>query len=115
VPTAIIGQTYTFNTLFRDAANNPITITGPTAKVFRFNSAGAEVVVASGSMTAVVGDSGRYGYTFTVPTSLAAGDTLFAVMAGTDPGTSDLLVANDTVDIIYNPLEAGGLNSRFIR
>lgn len=115
MPTAILGQNYTFHALFLDAANNPLSVLGPTAKVFRFNSAGVELIVSSGSMSAVTGDPGRYQYTFTVPTSLSAGDTLFAVMSGTDPGTLTLLTTEDNVDLIYNPQLAGGINARFIR
>jgi hypothetical protein len=114
VPTAILGQNYTFHALFLDADNNPRTLLGPTAKVFRFNSAGVEVTVSSGSMSAVTGDAGRYEYTFTVPLTLSAGDTLFAVMSGQDSITLDMLVAESNVDVINNPQQAGGLNARFI-
>lgn len=115
MPTAILGQSYTFHVLFLDAANNPLSVLGPTAKVFYFNSAGVEVTVSSGSMTAVTGDPGRYRYTFTVSTSFSAGDTLFAVMSGTDPGTLTLLTAEDNVDLVYNSQTAGGINARFVR
>lgn len=115
MPTAILGQSYTFHTLFLDGSGNPLSVLGPTARVFRFNSVGAEVSVSSGSMSAVSGDPGRYQYTFTVPTTLSAGDTLFAVMSATNPNTSALLTAQDNADLIYNPQTAGGINARFIR
>jgi len=115
MPTAIIGQSYTFHTLFLDAANNPLAVQGPTARVFRFNSAGTELTVSSGSMSEVSCDPGRYRYTFTVDTTLPAGDTLFAIMSGTDPGTLEILIAEDNVDLIFNPQTAGGINARFVR
>lgn len=113
VPVAIIGQPFTFHALFLDADNQPVAVTGPTIKVFRFSPAGAEVVLTTSSMTAVSGDAGRYRYTMTVPTTLSPGDMLYATMQGVDPGTLELLLQQVSVSLAASQT-TGTLVARFI-
>lgn len=113
MPVAIIGQPFTFHALFLDADNLPIAVTGPTIKVFRFSPSGAEVVLTTSSMSAVTGDTGRYGYTMTVPTYLSPGDMLYAKMQGVDPGTLELLVQQVDVSLVASQT-TGTLVARFI-
>lgn len=111
--TAIIGRPHTFHVLFVDEDNIPIAVTGPTAKVFSFNAAGTEIIHATSSMSPVPGDTGRYELVLIVPTTLTPGQTLYADMRGTNPATSEILLTEDSADLISAP--SGGLTARFIR
>lgn len=111
--TAIIGQPFTFASLFLDADNAPIVVTGPMIKVFRFAPSGNEVVLTTTSLTAISGDPGRYQYTYSVPSDLAAGGMLYAVLYGTDPTTSGAVVQEISVQLVA-PAVSGNLIARFL-
>lgn len=111
--TAIIGQPFTFHALFQDAAGTPVAVTGATIKLFRFNPSGGEVVLTTSSMSAVTGDTGRYTYTYDVPTSMAVGDMLYALMYGVDPGTSATIRVQDEATLVSSVV--AGLVARFVQ
>lgn len=111
--TAIIGQPFTFHALFLDGNGDPVAVTGATIKLFRFNTSGGEVVITTTAMTAVSGDTGRYTYTYDVPTSMAAGDMLYALMYGVDPGTSDTIRVQDSASLVAS--STTGLVARFVQ
>ena len=101
----IIGQPFTFTVLFVDSNGDPIVPTTPTIEVFYFDNTGAkQVLVAAGTaLTAVVGDTGRYAHTITIPGALTPADEIYGVMKGTEPDTGQEIVVEQEVD----PFEPG--------
>lgn len=113
MPTATLGQPFTFNVLFLDGDGAPVSVTAPMIQVFRFSSSGGKVVLTTTNMTAVSGDTGRYVYVYDVPSTLAEGDNLYALMYGTNPDTSDMMRVQEDVSLVA-PATGGGIVARFI-
>lgn len=97
--TAIIGNSFTFQALFRDADGTPLAVNAPTINVFYFDDTGTRVdAVAPVAMTAPSpAEVGRYVHVYTIPTTFTHGDTLTAEMTGTHPISGDTLAVLDTL------------------
>jgi hypothetical protein len=105
---AVIGQPFTFTTLFVDGAGNPVTPPDPTIFAFYFLNGVQTVLVPSGTpMLPVAGDTGRFAYTLSVPSGLPDSLTLYGYMQGTDPSTSLTISAEQEVDL-FNSASGGG-------
>ncbi len=86
---AVIGSAFTFSVLFVDALNNPIAVDDPAISVFSYSQSGVkQVLVDNQPMSeSVPAETGRYTYTYTVPSSFSDGDSFVGIMQGTDPAT----------------------------
>lgn len=112
---AVIGGTHTFQVLFLDANQQPMVVVDPTITIFNYSTAGAKVVlVASTPMTAVPGDTGRYRYTYAVPSAFSPGAIFYGQMSAPDPNNPDsYLVVEEAVNAL-SPPPSGGLYARFV-
>jgi hypothetical protein len=119
VAKAIIGQPFTFTALFLDASGNPIVPADPSIYVFYFVNGVKQVLVAAGTpMTAVTGDTGRYAYTATIPSSLSESVVVYGVMECTDPSTSLTVTTEQEVDLFRSGgggTSCGGLRVSFVK
>lgn len=118
---AVIGKTFTFQTLFVDAQNDPIAVESPTVSVFSYSQSGVKQFLAAGVplVPATPAETGRYTYTVTIPTTLDDGMALYAEMRATDVGTGDRLLTEQQITLVA-PTRAGGnggggLRSRFMK
>jgi len=98
---AVIGLPFTFVALFLDSGGLPFVPPNPTVEVFYFDSDGvkASLAAAGTNMSSVVGDTGRYTYTMTLPDTLTPAQQVYATMQGTDPGSGDTAVIQQEVDL----------------
>ena len=117
--TGMIGQSYTFQVLFLDQANNPIAANNPVINVYHFETDGSKTsLVGPGEplIPAVPAELGRYTYTYTLPDTLIAGDVIYGLMQGVDPGLGITLIVEQTVDLTYQGLagQTGGMRAHFI-
>jgi hypothetical protein len=106
--TVLIGQEFVFQILFTDAIGAPIVVADATIHVFRYDSNGTKVTL----VPADPGEVGRYLYTYSVPSSLTRGDTIYGDMEGTV--AADTQRKEQDVDLL-SPTDAGsGLIAQFI-
>lgn len=110
---AVIGQPFTFTVLFLDGSGNPVVPADPTIYAFYFlNGVKTVLVPPATPMTAVAGDTGRFAYTVTIPSSLSDAIEVYAVMQGTDPSTSLTISAEQEVDLFSDTGSGGGSGLR---
>ncbi len=110
-----IGSPFTFNVLFLDSAGDPLVpLAGASIEIFYFDVDGAkQTLLAAGSaMAAVMGDTGRYVRTLTIPSDLSAAFQLYGIMKAVDPGTGMELVAEQSVDLVSIDSSNGSCNYR---
>ena len=90
---AVIGQAFTFQTLFVDVANNPVAVTNPVIDIFSFSSTGVKnpLVTAGVMVPAVPAEVGRYTYVYTIPGSFTDDTPLYAEASATSAGQTYLL------------------------
>ena len=101
MPEAVLGHTFTFQTMFVDPANVPIAVNSPAITVYSFSGTGVRQVLASGAMSpAIPAEVGRYVYAYTIPTTFNDGDTVYGDMTGIDPVTLLTLRAEEAVSVI---------------
>lgn len=117
---AVIGQPFTFTTLFVDGAGNPVTPPDPTIFAFYFlNGVQTVLVPAATPMLPVTGDTGRFAYTVTIPSDLPESVTVYAYMQGTDPSTALTINAEQDVDLFSSTGGGGstacGLRVSFVK
>ena len=86
---AVIGTAFTFSVLFVDALNNPIAVDDPLITVFSYSQAGVKQILVNNQpmIASVPAETGRYTYTYTVPSSFSDGDSFVGIMQGTDPAS----------------------------
>ena len=114
----LIGADHTFQALFTDSTGTPLAVNSPTINVFRFSATGVrqDLVAAQAMAAASPAETGRYTYVYTIPSTMDDGDVIYGEMTGVDPGTSDTLWDEQTVNII-SPNRAQrdvtGLRTRF--
>jgi hypothetical protein len=86
---AVIGNAFTFSVLFVDALNNPIEVDDPLITVFSYSQAGVKQILVNAQplIESVPAETGRYTYTYTVPSSFSDGDAFVGIMQGTDPAS----------------------------
>jgi len=113
----IIGDPFTFQTLFVDSAGIPVTVANAAITIFRFNPAGSRVVlVAAAAMTSVVTEVGRYTYLYEIPDTMTAGWMLYGTMTATDPGSGDILRDETAVELLLETtVTGGGLVANFVQ
>ena len=115
--TGMIGESFPFQVLFVDGTNVPIAVTDPTIEVYYFAETGAkvELVPAGTPMLSVGGDTGRYQYVYDIPDTFTAGQVLYGLMRGVDPGTADILLIEETVNLVIEGYgQQGGMRAHFI-
>ena len=107
---AVLGSDFTFQVLFVDSTGAPMAVNNPTIDVFNFSSSGVKQPLVSAQAMDPVSpvETGRYTYVYTIPTTMDDGDTVYGEMRGTDPGTGDLLRAEQTVTVISSNRGLGG-------
>lgn len=123
MPTAIIGQPITFQVLFVDEQNLPLTVADALITIFRFDNReggdGSRVAVATDAIMTAVGitDPGRYVYLLSNTSSLVTGDVLYSKMSGTNPDTSALMLSEQEFNMVSAVSATGstGLVARFVR
>jgi hypothetical protein len=118
VAEAVLGSAFTFQVLFVDGNNDPMAVNNPTIDVFMFSQTGVkQYLVTAQTMNAVTPvEVGRYTYVYTIPTTLDDGDLLYAEVTAEDPGTGELLRANQEVTAISANRGLGasvGMTARF--
>jgi len=117
VSKGVIGQPFTFTVLFLDGSNNPTNVTSPTIEVFYFNDSGQRIhIVAAGTVlpSSFPAETGRYSYTFTIPSTLEVHYEIYGVMRGIEPATSDNLVIEQQIDL-FPEAEPGGMRASFVK
>jgi len=120
VEQAVIGNAFVFQELFLDANNDPMTpAVGPTIDLFSYSSSGVKNSLVTGAAMAAStpAETGRYTYTYTVPTAFTDGDMLYAEVYAED-GLGTVLRMSHQVALIaatrsgaYNN---AGLSTRFV-
>lgn len=114
--TALVGEPFTFQVMWRDGLNVPVVVASPTIVVFRFDDLGEKVVLqASTAMTAVPLDTGRYVYVYDVLETLPAGSMLYGLMQATYGIQS--MVFEQEVELVSQstPSVNGGLIASFVK
>jgi len=113
----IPGQIVTFQALFVDSTNNPVVVPDAAITVFKYSSLGAreDLVAAVAMNPAAPVETGRYTYTWTVPSVLTQGDVLYVEMVGTYLG--DPVRVIETVDVVpaAETLMSPGLRVQFVK
>lgn len=108
MPFAIIGQQYTFHTLFVDGQNNPAVVNDPQIEVYVFDKEGnkASLVAAGTPLLPVQNSVGTYIYLWTVPPAwtYGVGQEVIAVMKGTDPNDLAVSISEETVTVTNSPV-----------
>jgi len=117
--TGMIGQPYTFQVLFLDQNNDPVAVNTPVIEIYHFETDGTKTsLVGPGEplLPATPAETGRYTYTYTIPDTLIAGDVIYGLMQGVDPGIGITLIVEQTVDLTYEGLsgQTGGMRAHFI-
>ena len=86
---AVIGSAFTFSVLFVDALNNPIAVDDPLISVFSYTAGGVKQTLVNNQpmIESVPAETGRYTYTYTIPSSFSDGDSIIGIMQGTDPAS----------------------------
>ena len=126
MPFGIIGQTYTFHTLFVDSLNNPTPVNNAEIEVHTFDKQGNKVtLVAAGTvLSAVPNTVGEYIYLWTIPQGWThgVGVPATAFMKGTDPNDGSISISEETVTVTDSPvgwvgMKVGqaGIVSRFLK
>jgi len=107
---AVIGQPFTFEVLFVDDTNTPINVNNPTINIFTFTPLGGKQTLVSSPMVPVVPpETGRYVYTYMIPTTFNDGDSIYGEMGGVDPTTSlNMITEQQVVAISANRGQGGG-------
>jgi hypothetical protein len=97
----IIGSRITFQKLFSNAQSAPIAVTTPTITIYYWDATGVKrtLLMITPLPVSTPSETGRYAYTYTIPTTLTEDVTLYAWMQGTDPGTGDLIAEEQVVDL----------------
>lgn len=117
----VIGQPYTFTTLFLDANGDPTDVDNPTIEVFTFTDAGERThLVGTGTALpkSTPVETGRYAFTYTVDGSLEPYQQVIAVLRGDDPGTGDPYTFTVVLDLFAegsNMAVACGVNHHFVK
>lgn len=117
---AVIGRVHTFQVLFVDSSNIPISVNTPLIEVFQYDQTGAKtILVPSTAMTPDGVETGRYSYMYSVGLTFSDGDTIYGTMTGVDPGSGDTLRAEQTVDLVSanraSASSCAGLRAKFVR
>jgi len=123
---AIIGRPFTFEVLFVDDTNTPITVNNPVINIFTFTPLGGKQTLVSSPMVPVIpAEVGRYTYTYVIPATFKDGDSIYGEMGGVDPTTSLNLITEQQLVVISANRGTGGsigggscccgLVSRFIK
>lgn len=117
---ALIGSAYTFQSLFVDAVGVPMAVGSPVITVFSYSASGVkQPLVSAQAMSAVTpAETGRYTYTYTIPTTFTDGDMLYGEMSADDLGNPGTTV-RETQQVVIISSNRGtggssGMASRFI-
>ena len=113
----VIGQPFTFTVLFLDGSNQPTNVTNPTIEVFYFTDIGQRVHLVSAGTTlpaSFPAETGRYAYTFTIPTTMEAHQEIYGVMRGIDPVSADPLMVEQQIDL-FPADDPGGMRAAFVK
>lgn len=116
---AIIGQPVTIQKLFLDADNNPFAVTSPTIQIYYWDAEGVKrtLLMLTAFPASTPAETGRYAYTYTVPTTLTEDVELFALVQATNPDT--LLPIVDEIAIsLFDPsvtATCGGITAQFVK
>lgn len=112
----IIGQPFTFTGLFLDSVGAPVVLTTPVIEAFYYNTSGVKTsVVSAGTVLPSTPEVGRYSYCLNpIPTHLLPSQQLYGIMQGTDPGSGDVLVIEQEVDLFAQDSSTDGLRHSFI-
>lgn len=106
---AVIGSPFTFEVLFVDDTNIPITVNNPTIGIFCFTPLGGKQTLVISPMVPVIpAEIGRYTYTYVVPTTFKDGDSIYGEMSGVDPTTGLSLITEQQVVAISPNRGSGG-------
>lgn len=107
---AVIGQPFTFEVLFVDDTNTPINVNNPVISIFTFTPLGDKQTLVSSPLVPVIpAETGRYTYTYVIPSTFNDGDAIYGEMGGVDPTTSlSLITEQQLVAISPNRGEGGG-------
>lgn len=117
----IIGQPYTFTTLFVNEQGDPLAVDNPTIEVFTFSEAGERISLVDQGTPLPLStpvEMGRYAYTFLIDGSLTANQQVFAVLRGENPLSGDVLLATIELDLFAEgecPGPRPGLHSHFVK
>lgn len=120
MPESVIGKPYTFQVLFMDALYQPMAVQNASIDIFQFNSSGVKQYwVQAAAMNPVTPpETGRYTYTYTLPTTLTDGDNLVGEMRGRDPDSGLVVRVEESVTAIASTRGGGGasgLIARFVK
>jgi len=117
---AIISSTHTFQVLFVNGDGIPVDVGNPRITVFRYATGVKETLVNNQPMVASTpAETGRYVYSYVVPSTFHDGDTIYGEMSGDDlanPG--DVLRHDEEVSIIAATRAGGGysgLTAQFVK
>lgn len=111
---AIIGQNFSVQFLFVDSLNTPVTVTDPTITVFRYKEGVKTDIAAAQPMVLI--ETGRYGYTFTVPSDLEAADSIYAEATAVNPDTLQVyLVEQQIIAVNTAQLGQSAMRARFVQ
>lgn len=107
---AVIGKPFTFEVLFVDDTNTAINVNNPTINIFTFTPLGGKQLLVSSPLVPVIPpETGRYVYTYIIPTTFSDGDSIYGEMSGVDPTTSlNLITEQQLVAISPNRGQSGG-------
>lgn len=106
---AVIGDPFTFAVLFVDATNTPIAVNNPVIEIYNFSAIGAkQTLISAALIDAVPAETGRYTYTYTIPTTMTDGDALYGQMEGTDPTSGLVSRVEQDITVISSNRGLGG-------
>lgn len=97
----ILGGTFTFQVMWRDAANTPQAMNNPAIDLFTMSNGAKTMLVTAGVMVAPVpAEVGRYVYPYSISNALADGTVIYAEMTANEVGSGDLFVKEMEINAV---------------
>jgi len=97
----VLGGTFTFQVMWRNAVNAPQAMDNPTIDIFTMDNGAKTMLVAGGVMVAPVpAEVGRYVYPYAISNALADGTVIYAEMSALEIGTGNLFIKEVAINAV---------------
>ena len=100
----VIGLPVTIQKLFLDANNAPFNVTTPTIQIYYWDADGVKqtLLMTTSFPASTPSETGRYSYTYDIPTTLTEDVVLYALIQAVNPDTLLPIVEEIQIDL-YDP------------
>ena len=97
----VIGQPVTIQKLFLDNDNVPFNVTTPTLQIYYWDGDGVKqtLLMTTAFPPSTPAETGRYSYTYDIPTTLTEDVVLYALIQAINPDTLSPIVEELPIDL----------------